>query len=129
MITSRGKNRWIFPKGLVSSKQPLKAIATKKALVEAGVQGWVSDSVIGTYQLARKRASCLIHVFVIEIDRVLETWEQSDRRREWVPLDTAAARIENQQLKPLVESLPHFLTAAKLRQLIAALPIFNRPDA
>ena len=109
----------------MSSKQPLKAIATEKALVEAGVQGWVSDSVIGTYQLARKGASCLTHVFVIEIDRVLETWEQSDRRREWVPLDTAAARIEDQQLKLLVESLPDFLDGSQTAAADCRAPCFQ----
>ncbi len=128
MITSRGRKRWIFPKGLADSARNLKSLATEKAFVEAGVEGRTSDSTIGTYQTTKKGASSLVHVFVIEVNRMLKTWEQDDREREWVSLETAKTRIENQQLERLLGSLPDFLTAAKLRQLLAALPVFNRSD-
>ena len=90
---------------MVSSEQSPKAIATEKASAEAGVEGWISGSVIGTYEPTKKGASSLLHVFVIEVDRVLETWEQDDRERER-PLSVADRPFENYSTEYAVRSAP-----------------------
>ncbi|WMT92848.1 NUDIX domain-containing protein [Pelagibacterium sp. H642] len=51
LITSRGRGKWIFPKGgLMSGKTPWES-AAHEAYEEAGVEGEIEEHPIGSYLL------------------------------------------------------------------------------
>ncbi len=42
----------------------------------------------------------------------LDTWPEADtRRREWLPVETAAGRVDEGKLRKLIRSAPDHITA------------------
>ncbi len=109
LITSRKKRRWVIPKGVKEPDLSPQASAAKEALEEAGIEGRVSERPIGTYRYQKWGGTCTVEVFVMAVDQVRETWEESYRDREWVSLETAVSRIEEDRLKALLRALPDFV--------------------
>ena len=112
LISSRKKRRWVIPKGVKEPEFTPRDSAAKEALEEAGIEGSVSGRPIGTYRYRKWAGTCTVQVFVMAVDKVHKTWDESYRDREWVSLDTAIARIEEDRLKDLLRSLPEFLRRA-----------------
>ena len=113
MITSRKRGRWIVPKGIVEPDMTPRASARKEALEEAGVKGKVLKQSIGTYSYQKWNSTCTVTVFVMLVKKLLETWEEEwMRSRELVSLEEAADRVEEEELKEMILSLPQILKIA-----------------
>lgn len=115
MITSRKKKRWVIPKGVKEPELSALDSAAKEALEEAGIQGLVSSSPMGSYQYDKWGGTCTVEVYAMRVDKVLEDWEESYRDREWVSLDEAVNRIREDDLKQMVRHLPGFRGTASAR--------------
>ena len=107
-MTSRKGKRWVLPKGVVEPELAPAVSAEKEALEEAGVRGAIDDRPLGTYQYRKWGGTCTVQVHTMAVTAVLDEWEESYRDREWVSLDEAVARVEEDDLKRILQSLPEF---------------------
>jgi phosphohistidine phosphatase len=105
MITTRKKRRWIVPKGIVEPDMSPGASAAKEAHEEAGIQGRVLPDALGTYHYEKWGGTCVVDVYAMEVERVLEHWPEEFRSREWVDLGEAARRVRETALKRMIEGL------------------------
>jgi phosphohistidine phosphatase len=127
LISARRRKHWTVPKGYHHGNHALTEIAAMKAWEEAGVQGKISQSVLGTYRYRKKRHYCFVYVYPMEVHTIADKWHQNRRKRKWLTLEDAAYEINDAELGRLAQSLPDFLLGAELRQLIEHLPAFTNP--
>lgn len=107
VITSRKGKRWVVPKGVVEPGMTAAASAAKEAAEEAGVEGRVIGQSLGTYCYDKWRGTCEVEVFPMEVTTELEQWPESTfRRREWVTLEEAAKRLNEEGLRAILRRLP-----------------------
>lgn len=109
MITSRTKKRWVIPKGIVESDLTPAASAAKEALEEAGIDGLVRPEPIGSYEYEKWGGTCVVKVFVMEVETVHDQWLESFRERAWVSLDEAVGRVKEVELQKILRLVPAFL--------------------
>ncbi len=110
LITSAKKRRWIFPKGGVETGETPEQTALKEALEEAGLLGRVRGEPLGEYQYAKRNATCQVTVFLMNVVRWQEWWQEADRReRRWVKPSTAKQLLSRPELADFLE-LAAFLT-------------------
>ena len=106
LITSRGRGRWIIPKGVIDPGRTATESARNEAYEEAGVEGEVNSVALGQYQYEKWGGICTVEVFAMEVSTVSETWpESSERRRKWMSVEEAANAVEESALKGLILSL------------------------
>lgn len=111
LITSRKGKRWIIPKGIVEPNLTAAESAAKEALEESGVRGRVAPEPVGSYQYQKWGGTCTVDVFPMEVESSEPTWEEDFRKREWLPLDKAIARIREKTLRKILSNLPGILSA------------------
>ncbi len=109
MITSRKRKRWVLPKGVREVELTPQDSAAKEALEEAGIQGPVSASAIGSYQYRKWGGTCTVDVFTMQVQSELDVWEESFRGREWLSLEEAMRRVQEPDLKRILKRLPDFV--------------------
>ena len=109
MITSRKKKRWVLPKGIVEPGLSPPDSAAKEALEEAGIEGAVSPGAIGTYRYDKWGGTCTVDVFTMEVETVHDSWLEDFRDRQWVSLEEAVARVDEEELKRILRTLPDLL--------------------
>jgi 8-oxo-dGTP pyrophosphatase MutT (NUDIX family) len=123
LVTNRKGKRWIVPKGIVDHRWTAAQSAAKEAWEEAGVSGPVSRARLGTYRYRKWGGTCAVEVFALRVDRVAPTWpEDGSRIREWMPLEAAAHRVAEAELKDCLRRLPLWLSAADDRAWIRTNP-------
>lgn len=109
VITSRNHKRWIVPKGIVEEALSPEDSAAKEALEEAGVKGQVYSNVIGEYQYEKWGGICTVQVFPLEVQEILENWEEMDRERKIVPLEEAKTLLTEKALSEMLDTLQIFV--------------------
>jgi phosphohistidine phosphatase len=107
VISSIRRKHWIVPKGIIDPGMSPQASAAREAREEAGVEGTVADASIGTYSYEKWGGTCTVDVYPMEVTRVLpeEEWEERHRGREWVSPKQAAKRLQQDELKAMLERL------------------------
>jgi len=113
LIINSSKNKhWVVPKGIADPGHSLQESARKEAWEEAGVEGEVAQTAIGSYRYPKWGASCTVTVFPMTVTRQLpeETWEERHRGRQWVSAREAATRIKQLELGPMVTALEKRIT-------------------
>jgi hypothetical protein len=127
LVTSRENRRWVIPKGNPSSGVVAHAAAAIEAEEEAGVQGLVCPTPLGTYRYRKRQkngASLMIDVdvFPLAVNRELDRWkEEGERERRWVSLPDAASMVDEPDLSDLIRSFgPSEFKAAARRTGFAA---------
>jgi 8-oxo-dGTP pyrophosphatase MutT (NUDIX family) len=117
IITSRGRGRWIFPKGsAIEGLQPWE-VAAREAYEEAGVEGTMETVPLGVYRDMKSagvlRKPLEVELYPLRLSRELETWrEQGARQRRWVTVPEAKQLLANPQLGELAVLLDRRLRAA-----------------
>lgn len=107
LITSRGGKRWVLPKGIVEPGMSAVDSARKEAREEAGVDGIASQTALGTYRYDKWGGTCAVQVYPLEVAEESDDWpEAAIRRRRWFSLRKAQGRVEQKQLRELIERLP-----------------------
>ncbi|MES2096891.1 MAG: DUF47 family protein [Pseudomonadota bacterium] len=128
LVTSRENKRWVIPKGNHSGGMVAHAAAAQEAEEEAGVQGLVCPTPLGSYRYRKRQrngASLMIDVdvFPLAVNRELDTWkEQNQRERRWVSLGEGAEMVDEPDLSDLIRSFgpSEFKAAARRTGVIAA---------
>jgi 8-oxo-dGTP pyrophosphatase MutT (NUDIX family) len=113
LITARGGNRWIIPKGIIENGMTPQASAAQEAYEEAGIRGQINPKPVGKYEYEKWGGVCRVQVFLMQIEETLEIWpEQSFRKRRWVAPETASEIVNEPALKSLLAELPKLLKRA-----------------
>jgi 8-oxo-dGTP pyrophosphatase MutT (NUDIX family) len=110
IVTSRRTGRWIFPKGGAIEGMTPWEVAAHEAYEEAGIEGEVETTPIGTYRdvksVGMRRTSIEVVLYPLRLVRQLETWpEQRDRHRYWAILPEARRLLANTRLSELAVAL------------------------
>lgn len=110
LVTSRGTQRWIIPKGWPMDGETPAGAAATEAFEEAGVVGKPSDVCLGIYSYTKSipkgdNLPIVVAVFPFKVKRVLKNFpEAGQRKRKWFSLKKAAAVISEPELAPLIRS-------------------------
>ena len=97
----------MVPKGIKDPGLSPRESAAKEALEEAGIEGEVAETALGSYTCEKWGATCTVAVYPMKVTRLIadEDWEESHRGREWVSPETAAKELKQRELAPLVKKL------------------------
>lgn len=109
LITSRGRGKWIFPKGgQIAGMTPWDS-AAREAYEEAGVIGEIEQTPIGRYFLPvndERPKPIEVDVFPLRVTGQREDWtEQGQRYRHWAVLAEARRLITHDGLADLAVAL------------------------
>lgn len=112
LIASSKMKHWVVPKGIKEPGLSPRDSAAKEAWEEAGVEGEVSRSILGSYTCEKWGATCTVDVYAMEVTAIVpeEQWEERHRGREWVSPDEAAKRLKQKELVPMVQALAKTIT-------------------
>lgn len=107
LVTSRGRGRWILPKGWPMDGRSPWAAAEREAFEEAGVKGKAYETPLGLYfyekQHAKAEYPCLAMVYPLKVKETLSKWPESkERRRRWFSRKKAAQKVDEFELKRMI---------------------------
>lgn len=103
MITSTGRGRWIFPKGVVDRGETHVGTALKEAREEAGIEGEILQPAIGEYRDFKWNMPLRVTVFAMSVSVVHDTWlEQTLRHRRWAPVAEAHGLLTDPTLRQML---------------------------
>ncbi|MGY3439211.1 MULTISPECIES: NUDIX hydrolase [unclassified Marinovum] len=111
LITSRGRKRWIIPKGWPSHNVTPAQGAAIEAWEEAGVTGRAHNQCLGVFSYIKLNAKsgalpCLAMVYPIKVKKMHDDYpEVGQRRLKWVRPSKAAALVSEPEL---AQMLRHF---------------------
>ncbi len=103
IVGSSSGRHWVVPKGIVEPGLKPAASALVEAREEAGVEGQIGDTQLGTYEYEKWGATCHVAVFAMEVTHVLpsDKWEESHRERRWVTAAEAATLLNQAAFGPM----------------------------
>ncbi|MGV3651832.1 MAG: NUDIX hydrolase [Devosia sp.] len=109
LVTSRGRGKWIFPKGgHIVGMTPWES-AAREAYEEAGVEGEIEQVPIGSYFLpvtAERPKPVEVQIFPLRVTHQREDWkEQGQRYRHWAVLAEARRLITHDGLADVAVAL------------------------
>ena len=110
LVTSRETRRFVIPKGWPWPGLKEHKAAAKEAREEAGIVGKISKKSIGAYSYSKRQAdgelSVRVRVFLMAVDKLLDTWpEQDQRSRQWFTPTEAAAAVAEPELADIIRQL------------------------
>lgn len=108
LITSRGTQRWVIPKGWpMTGLKPQEAAATEAA-EEAGIVGAVEDRPIGSYRYDKRlkrddTTAVQVIVFPFRVQAQAEDWKERHQRRSgWFRYRKAAILVAEPALRHII---------------------------
>jgi 8-oxo-dGTP pyrophosphatase MutT (NUDIX family) len=112
LVTSRGGNSWVVPKGCLEHNRTAEQIALQEAWEEAGLIGLLHSRPIGSYRYEKAGTRFEVVMFLMDVTTVVKEWPESRwRSRHWLRPADAMARIRVRGLRKLI------------RKALAAKPI------
>lgn len=104
LITSRGKGRWIVPKGWPMAGTTPADAAAIEAYEEAGVIGRPHPLCLGIYSYTKQgKLPCVVALYAVQVERLSRRFpERHERKRRWFNLKDAARVIEEPELAQLL---------------------------
>ncbi len=107
VIASSKKHHLVVPKGIKDPGLSPQESAAREALEEAGVEGEVADTALGSYICEKWGATCTVAVYPMKVTRLIpeDEWEERHRGRQWVSPEKAARELKQKELRPLVKKL------------------------
>ena len=110
IVTSRSGKRWVVPKGIVEPGMSPAASAAKEAREEAGIDGEVGETSLGSYRYRKWGGTCDVDVYPLRVRDELTEWpERSMRRRRWLPVRKAARKVDQKKLRKIIADLPELV--------------------
>jgi len=110
LVTSRGTGRWIFPKGDPMDGLAPYETAAQEAMEEAGIEGEVDPTPIGTYRafktLPFRRKIIHVEMYPLRVTRQSDEWPEKGRRhRHWAILPEAKRLLSDARVADLAVKL------------------------
>ena len=113
LITSLKRKHWIVPKGYIEFNLTPFESAKKEAYEEAGVLGSNETIEVGIFKLTKPIGNCLIKVFTMEVNEVLDDYpEKNDRKRKWFTPEEALGAIAIPEIGEMIKELNFKLKVA-----------------
>ncbi|KPP85730.1 MAG: putative NTP pyrophosphohydrolase [Rhodobacteraceae bacterium HLUCCO07] len=115
LITSRGRKRWIVPKGWPMHGVTPGTAALQEAWEEAGVQGKAVEHCLGVYSYPKEFddgtiVSCVAMVYPVRVKALAHDFpEAGQRQRKWFSPKKAAAKVSEPELGHILRSFDHRL--------------------
>ena len=119
LVTSRGRGRWIVPKGWPIEDRAPYLSAALEAFEEAGVIGDIRTHPLASYHYVKEdtdgsRQRRRVTLFGMRVRGTLTNWpECGQRRRQWFDLDEAADIVADPELAHAIRTIrdaPQLLT-------------------
>ena len=110
LITSRGTNRWIIPKGWPIDGKTPDECALIESWEEAGVKGKVSGGCLGLYSYHKdmdddQALPCVAMVYPIKVKSLSKSYpEAGQRQRKWLRPKKAASRVQEPELARIMKN-------------------------
>ena len=110
LVTTRGRKRWMVPKGWPIPGLAPHESAAREAFEEAGLVGWVHPEMIGSFRYSKRLGSgrqvrCTVEVFPLHVDHQRPHWlEKGERETRWVSAKKAANLVSEPDLKMIILS-------------------------
>jgi 8-oxo-dGTP pyrophosphatase MutT (NUDIX family) len=108
LVTTRGRKRWMIPKGWpIRGLEPHES-AAREALEEAGLIGNVRAEAVGSFRYIKRLGSgrqvrCTVEVFPLHVDHQRPHWlEKGERETRWVSAKKAASLVSEPELKKIL---------------------------
>jgi 8-oxo-dGTP pyrophosphatase MutT (NUDIX family) len=104
LITSRGSQRWIVPKGWPMDGMTPADSAVQEAWEEAGVKGRSDGRCLGIYSYSKveegvETLPCVAMVYAVEVTSIHKQYpECGQRKRKWVSRKRAAKLVDEPEL-------------------------------
>lgn len=117
LVTSRETQRWIIPKGWPMDGLTPAEAAAQEVWEEAGARGEGIDICLGLYSYRKwmskdEALPIIVAVFPVKVHTLEDDYPEADeRRRKWFSLKKAAAKVEERDLRQLIETF----TLARLK--------------
>lgn len=107
IVSSSKRKHWVVPKGIREPGLSPQDSAACEAREEAGIEGQIGGTPVGSYRYEKWGATCTVQVFAMLVKRVLpeEQWEERHRGRRWVSPEEACSLLRQTELGPLVKKL------------------------
>jgi 8-oxo-dGTP pyrophosphatase MutT (NUDIX family) len=106
LVTSRKGKRWVIPKGVIDEGSSPAESAAREAWEEAGIRGVLSKGEAGCYRYEKWGGVCTVRVFLLTVEEEADRWPESGtRKREWLGIEEAAARIDEEDLRGLIRTV------------------------
>ena len=112
LVTSRETRRWIIPKGWPIKGLKAAEAAAREAFEEAGVRGRLTRRALGHYVYEKRledglaTVPCEVQVFALVVSRQSKDWPEAHQRTtRWFSAAEAAARVDDDGLRPLIVRL------------------------
>ncbi len=102
LITSNSGN-WIFPKGLIEFGMTGCETALMEAEEEAGVQGEIDSTVLGSYTYEKWGGVCHVDMHLMRVNQISDDWLESDLRTRIIIAYDQALAIINKKQAPILE--------------------------
>lgn len=113
LVTSRETKRWVIAKGNLMADLSDHLAAAQEAYEEAGVQGDISPTAMGSYIYDKRfkdgrSVPCVVDVYPLEVLIQLGSWpELHQRTRQWMSAEEAASSVDEPDLAALILSFAH----------------------
>jgi phosphohistidine phosphatase len=108
LIKTRKNKKWIFPKGIIENGYTAKTSAEKEGLEEAGVKGKLMQKKLGKYSYKKWGGKCTVKVYGLEVDNILNVYEEDFRERKWIAIDKSPNYISDEKLLEIIYELKKF---------------------
>lgn len=109
LIKSRQGKKWIIPKGIIEPDMTPWDSAAKEAMEEAGVDGRVDQENICEYVQDKWGGKCHIKVFLMEVSKLYDSWDEDFRDRKLFPYKKAADKVDVKKLRKIIRILPEIV--------------------
>jgi 8-oxo-dGTP pyrophosphatase MutT (NUDIX family) len=126
LVTSRGKGRWVIPKGWPMLGRSRHDAAAIEALEEAGVVGEIGHTPLGEYDSTKRTGAgqsvpCRVVVYPLRVIEQKPRWrEQGQRVVRWFPWEAAAAAVREPGLARIIRRFAETQKQAQAQPRAAA---------
>jgi len=101
IITSR-KGNWGVPKGIIDPGETAAEAGLKEALEEAGLHGKIVGKPIGEFEYEKWERVLPVTVFLMEVTKADDDWQEPWRDRQWVSVDEAIELVHRPELTKIL---------------------------
>jgi 8-oxo-dGTP pyrophosphatase MutT (NUDIX family) len=108
LVTTRGRKRWMIPKGWPIRGLTPHESAAREAYEEAGLVGHAYPDPIGSFDYVKRlsvglRVRCRVEVFPLWVDHQRQSWpERGERETKWFSPKKAVSLILEPTLRDLL---------------------------
>lgn len=109
LISSRNGKKWIIPKGIIEKGDSPETTALKETREEAGVEGQLTNGLIGKFSYQKWGGICKVRVFPLLVSKVLDQWDEDFRERKWVDVSKALTIVKPKKAASIINKFEKVL--------------------